>query len=165
MVDIRPNPLTQRVHSLAELGERGFTALMEVRMIGGASIRGQEALLRHGEATEERPPERIPVRYHEDLTGGKISTPGRVSRLYDSDQISAALLRDFSEELPRRPPSMANAPSPRSQQLPLVSLTMDEVKRAIFTAKPDNAPGPDGMPAIVCQELGPVIGRQMFIPM
>ena len=76
----------------------------------------------------------------------------------EDDQIAEELMREFfppapTPTAPSRPRDEGNEP-----QLEHEPLTAREVKCAVFRAKPDRAPGPDGLPARVWRELWPAMG-------
>jgi hypothetical protein len=76
----------------------------------------------------------------------------------EDDRIAGELMREFfppapTPTAPSRPSDEVNEP-----QLEHEPLTVREVKHAIFRAKPDKAPGPDGLPARVWKELWPAMG-------
>ena len=76
-------------------------------------------------------------------------------RIESNEGIASQLLKDFFPPLP--PIQETTETQPIGSQLPLHALTLEEVREAIFAAKPHKAPGPDSLPAIVWQQLWPVL--------
>ena len=69
--------------------------------------------------------------------------------------IASCLLKEFFPQ----PANVEDAPdgAARVEELLMEPLAEVEVRRAVFAAQPYKAPGPDGMPAIVWQELWPLL--------
>jgi hypothetical protein len=69
--------------------------------------------------------------------------------------IAQELLREF---FPQPPPVTETFEEGQQQdELPMEPLTEEEVRRAIFAASPFKAPGSDGLPAVVWQQLWEVL--------
>jgi hypothetical protein len=77
-------------------------------------------------------------------------------RSYTSEaDIAQELLREF---FPKPPQVIETFPGGRQrEELPMEPLTEDEIERATFSSSPYKAPGADGLPAIVWQQLWPVL--------
>ena len=86
------------------------------------------------------------------------------SMLEEDDEIGAELLRSFFPEVPEIVGQEQNmGDQQRPEQLEMEPLTVGEVEDAIFKARPHKAPGADGLPAIVWQELWPVLKWEILI--
>ena len=84
-----------------------------------------------------------------------IKTPD--GEMTTNSGIASGLMNEFFPDPPLREVGTRQTSGPSSPQLEQVSLTEEEVKRAIFKAKPWKAPGVDGFPAAVWRELWPVL--------
>lgn len=77
------------------------------------------------------------------------------------EEIGSELLRSFFP----LPPGVINggqAPRALVGQLPMEPLSMAEVREAVFGLNPHKAPGTDGMPAAVWQQLWRVTHNRIF---
>jgi ribonuclease HI len=81
-------------------------------------------------------------------------------RVETNEEIAAQLLEDFFPPLP--PLQAITETRPCENQLLLHPLTLEDVRKAIFSAKPLKAAGVDGLPAIVWQQLWPVLEKHIF---
>ena len=76
------------------------------------------------------------------------------SKAEDKKEQAEELLKVFFPPLPSV--SEKEPERPRSMELDMPQISMEEVERAIFKANPWKAPGADGMPAAVWRQLWPV---------
>jgi hypothetical protein len=73
---------------------------------------------------------------------------------------AAELLRTFFPPLPTTIEDEGERPQRNAVNMP--ELTMEEVERCIYSAKPWKAPGGDGLPAMVWRQLWPVVKEQVL---
>ena len=78
--------------------------------------------------------------------------------VHEDNDIAEALLTNF---FPPLPPYPSPSHSASSNQLPMVPIIDEEIRKAIMSASPHKAPGRDGLPAVVWQHIWPTIGQQM----
>jgi hypothetical protein len=76
-----------------------------------------------------------------------------------NEEIASTLLQEFFPAPPVA--TLDKEDRAASNQLSLEPISEDEVKKAIFKAKSWKAPGVDGLPAVVWQELWPILKYQI----
>lgn len=72
------------------------------------------------------------------------------------------LVRGFFPSPPTPEQPQEEGQRRRKPSLPWVPLMKDEIRRALFSANPDKAPGLDGLPMRVWQEVWPILQDQIF---
>jgi len=90
----------------------------------------------------------------------KIPTIKVGDTLHSSEEdIAHELLREFFP----MPPQVIGTFSEGAEreEFPMEPITEDEIKKAVFSSSPHKAPGPDGLPAIVWQQLWPVLKQKI----
>lgn len=89
---------------------------------------------------------------HIEGDGGKIVT--------ENHDIGQVLLKSFFPANPQ--PKLADTHQPPTPVgLPSALITEEETRQALFKAHPNKAPGPCGLPALVWQQLWPVVRRHV----
>lgn len=78
----------------------------------------------------------------------------------DSTELAAELLSAFFPALPED--ITAEGDRPQRKELPMICLSMEEIKDKVMSAKPWKALGEDGLPAIVWKELWPVVKHRVL---
>ncbi|KAL3708712.1 hypothetical protein TMatcc_006696 [Talaromyces marneffei ATCC 18224] len=78
----------------------------------------------------------------------------------DKGEQMKELLATFFPPLPTRIEDEGTRPQREPIHMP--DLTMEEIERKVFEAKPWKAPGEDGLPAMVWRQLWPVVKERVF---
>jgi ribonuclease HI len=79
----------------------------------------------------------------------------------DKTEQAAELLTTFFPPLPAVIED--EGPRPQRPAVPMPRLTMEEVERRMFAAKPWKAPGDDGLPAIVWKQIWPAVKDRVLL--
>ena len=101
------------------------------------------------------------------LDPGRSSAFDKIPPLTRRDGSSTKDKQEQAEELlagffPPLPAGIEDeGPRPQRAAVPMPPLTMEEVERRIFAAKPWKAPGEDGLPAMVWKQVWPVVKERV----
>ena len=91
-----------------------------------------------------------------------LQKEGTQQQITDNKEISEALLESFFPPPPEHEEPEQDVEAAFTQ-LPFEPITEEEVKAAVFRAKPMKAPGMDGLPVLVWHEVWPILANHITL--